>query len=189
VDTFVFRQGAGRLCLDFIRTLRHRGRPDAFEELADGAALAAWAAQCGPVPAGAATATATGPALAHRLREAIFTLVTQRPAGCTPADRDRINEAAGWPPPVPSLGPAGALHYTAADPVAAVLSLVARDALDLATSPVAGRVRECANPECSALFLDNSRPGNRRWCAMGSCGNRAKKTAYRERHPAGARIS
>ncbi|MDT7565775.1 MAG: hypothetical protein QOG76_4399, partial [Pseudonocardiales bacterium] len=30
-----FRHGAGRLCLDFVRTLRHRGRPEVEEELPD----------------------------------------------------------------------------------------------------------------------------------------------------------
>ena len=83
------------------------------------------------------------------------------------------------------MGPDGAVTWTAPDPVTATLSLVARDALALATSPAAGRVRECANPDCSALFVDDSRPGTRRWCAMNSCGNRAKKTLYRDRHAKG----
>ena len=46
-DTVRFREGAGRLCLDFIRTLRYRGTPSQTEELPDGAALAAWIRQCG----------------------------------------------------------------------------------------------------------------------------------------------
>ncbi|MDV9173795.1 CGNR zinc finger domain-containing protein, partial [Streptomyces sp. W16] len=67
------------------------------------------------------------------------------------------------------------------DPVRATLALVARDALDLATSPPLTRVRDCAGPTCGALFLDTSRPGNRRWCSMGTCGNRAKKETLRGR--------
>ena len=43
-----FRQGAGRLCLGYLRTLRYRGRPEVTEELADPEALAAWVGQCGP---------------------------------------------------------------------------------------------------------------------------------------------
>lgn len=50
-DTDRFRQGSGRLCLDFLRTLRHRGRPDAAEELTDPAALAAWVRQFAPARA------------------------------------------------------------------------------------------------------------------------------------------
>jgi predicted RNA-binding Zn ribbon-like protein len=36
------------------------------------------------------------------------------------------------------------------------------------------RVRQCSNPQCGWLFLDNSKSGNRRWCSMSACGNRAK---------------
>ncbi|MFD0576716.1 CGNR zinc finger domain-containing protein [Dactylosporangium darangshiense] len=46
-------------------------------------------------------------------------------------------------------------------------------------SPAAGRLRECADPACNALFLDASRPGSRRWCSMETCGNRAKKQRLR----------
>jgi predicted RNA-binding Zn ribbon-like protein len=61
--------------------------------------------------------------------------------------------------------------------VEATLALVARDALDLVSSADLARVRPCSNPECQVLFLDSSRPGRRRWCSMGTCGNRAKKAA------------
>ncbi|MEV7022740.1 CGNR zinc finger domain-containing protein [Kitasatospora sp. NPDC093558] len=44
------------------------------------------------------------------------------------------------------------------------------------------RVRACANPDCAAWFLDTSRPGSRRWCAMGTCGNRSKKATWRAGH-------
>ncbi|GAA0262401.1 hypothetical protein GCM10009527_068010 [Actinomadura nitritigenes] len=56
---------------------------------------------------------------------------------------------------------------------------MARDALDLVTSPALGRVRACAGADCGALFLDTSRPGTRRWCSMNTCGNRAKKDTQR----------
>ena len=171
-----FRRGAGRLCLDFTRTLRHRGRPDAVDELGTPAALAAWITQFGPLPVTADQAKLD----AATLREALFALVTDG----TP-DLEMINTAAAVPPPAPALGTDGRLRWHAGDPVAATLSLIARDALDLATSPLSERVRECADPDCGALFLDSSRPGNRRWCAMGSCGNRAKKDAFRERHTVG----
>jgi predicted RNA-binding Zn ribbon-like protein len=44
-----------------------------------------------------------------------------------------------------------------------VSALVACDAFDLVTSPAAGRLRECADPDCRVLFLENSRPGAGRW--------------------------
>ncbi|WP_427917467.1 CGNR zinc finger domain-containing protein [Streptomyces sp. cg40] len=174
-----FRQGAGRLCLDFIRTLRHRGSPDAVEELPDAGALSAWVRQCGPC----ATGGGGDAARARDLREAVYVLITAAQAGRLPDARSiaLVNQAAAHPVPVPRLTGAGRLDWRAEDPVRATLALVARDALDLATSPSLTRVRDCAGPACGALFLDDSRPGNRRWCSMGTCGNRAKKETLRGR--------
>jgi predicted RNA-binding Zn ribbon-like protein len=174
-----FRHGAGRLCLDFVRTLRYRGRPDAVEELADPAALAAWVEQFGPCdPAPGRLPDRRSLGEARRLREAIHALLHAAlgVAGPAPATaRSRVNRAAALPPPAPSLGTSGRLRWYADDPVAATLVLVARDALDLVTSDALHRVRACANPGCRILFLDGSRPGTRRWCSMGTCGNQAKK--------------
>ncbi|MDH6135629.1 putative RNA-binding Zn ribbon-like protein [Kitasatospora sp. MAA4] len=181
-----FRQGAGRLCLDYLRTLRRRGMPDATEELTDPAALAAWVRQCGPCGSAAGAADAGQLAEARRLREAVHTLVLagrspQGPGSCPAPDRELVNRWAALPVPTPGLDPAGRLHWHADDPVAATLALLARDSLDLVSSAAIGRVRDCACPECSALFSDTSRPGNRRWCSMDECGNRAKKKALRSR--------
>jgi predicted RNA-binding Zn ribbon-like protein len=185
-----FREGAGRLCLDFVRTLRHRGKGDVTEELADPAALVAWVRQCGPCPAPpAAPPTAAEVRDARALREAVYALLTAAmtsdagtPAGLSTAARARLNQAAALPVPIPRLSPTGALTWHATDPVPATLALIARDALDLATTPaLLPRLRPCASPTCGALFLDHSRPGTRRWCSMDICGNRAKKSALRAR--------
>ncbi|WP_405988265.1 CGNR zinc finger domain-containing protein [Streptomyces sp. NBC_00986] len=175
-----FRQGAGRLCLDFVRTLRHRGSPDVVEELPDAEALLAWVRQCGPCADAAGRLDAAN---ARELREAVHTLIVDARAGLTPDahSRDRVNSAAAHAVPVPRLTSAGQLTRHADDPVRATLSLVARDALDLVTTPSLARLRNCAGPTCGALFLDTSRPGNRRWCSMGTCGNRAKKETLRGR--------
>ncbi|MFC1420175.1 CGNR zinc finger domain-containing protein [Streptacidiphilus cavernicola] len=183
-----FRTGSGRLCLDFLRTLRHRGTLDAIEELADAAALLAWVVQCGPCDlAGQPAAVDAGQLRdAHSLREAVYELVMigRTDGGVSTSSflaRELVNRAAKCPPPVPRVDASGALLWTATDAVAATMSLVARDAIDLVTSAALGRVRECADESCSALFSDNSRPGNRRWCSMGACGNRAKKNGIRSR--------
>lgn len=190
-----FRQGAGRLCLDFVRTLRYRGTSAETEELPDFAAIAAWVAQCGPCGA-----VQAGPDLMHpdaaehgtrrvrALREAVYELIQagRSPGGVAagdPAARDLVNAAAALPVPVPGIDVAGTVRWTAGDPIAATLALLARDAIDLATGDLIGRVRGCASPQCGALFCDTSRPGSRRWCSMDPCGNRAKKTALRARAP------
>lgn len=186
----LFRQGSGRLCLDYLRTLRYRGSGSVVEELTDPAALAGWVRQCGPqvdVPRSAVPPTATDVRDARALREAAYGLITAALTAGGPAvpgatARSRLNRAAAAAVPVPYLTTGGELRRRADDPVTAVLALVARDALELAASAdLLPRLHPCASPECGALFLDNSRPGTRRWCSMDVCGNRAKKSAFRGR--------
>jgi predicted RNA-binding Zn ribbon-like protein len=43
------------------------------------------------------------------------------------------------------------------------------------------RLRRCANPQCRWIMLDRSRSGERRWCSMRACGNRAKVRRFRQR--------
>jgi predicted RNA-binding Zn ribbon-like protein len=46
------------------------------------------------------------------------------------------------------------------------------------------RIRICANETCQWIFFDESRTGQRRWCDMKTCGNRAKARRHRERQKA-----
>lgn len=182
-----FRTGSGRLSLDFIRTLRWRGTDGAFEELATPEALVAWTRQLGPYDEDIPMPTAHELRAAQETREAVYALLkaarATSPADCPPEARALLNEIAAAPTPRPALDDHGTLHYTAGEPIAALLATVARDALDLATSPLIGRVRDCAGANCGAWFLDTSRPGTRRWCSMDRCGNQAKKSTWRSRHP------
>jgi predicted RNA-binding Zn ribbon-like protein len=57
---------------------------------------------------------------------------------------------------------------------ASLLSPVLWSAADLLAGARRARVRQCANPHCRWLFVDDSKSGNRRWCSMAACGNRAK---------------
>lgn len=43
------------------------------------------------------------------------------------------------------------------------------------------RVRRCADPRCHRVFFDTTRNGQRRWCDMETCGNRAKAARHRAR--------
>ncbi|MFF3446646.1 CGNR zinc finger domain-containing protein [Streptomyces sp. NPDC002667] len=184
-----FRSGAGRLCLDFMRTLRLRGSGDATEELATVQDLADWVAQLGPYPADLSIPVPPAAVLvrARELREAVHTLLTAArgdggAATCPAAERELLNTAATAATPVPRLDETGATVYGAEDPVGAVLADIARDAVMLAASPALAQVRACSGPACAAWFLDTSRPGNRRWCSMETCGNKSKKSTWRTRH-------
>lgn len=90
-----------------------------------------------------------------------------------------LNAAAAEPPLTPVLGPGLTLGY-ATPTTRAALSTLARDAIDLFTGPLAGRIRICAADDCGLLFVDASRPGRRRWCSMERCGNLAKVRKYRD---------
>lgn len=43
------------------------------------------------------------------------------------------------------------------------------------------RIRKCASPICTWLFIDTSKNHTRRWCDMRVCGNRAKVRSFRMR--------
>jgi predicted RNA-binding Zn ribbon-like protein len=59
---------------------------------------------------------------------------------------------------------------------------VAHAAAALLTGPDVYRVKQCAG--CPWLFLDRSRNGSRRWCAMTDCGTNEKIRRYVARRAA-----
>jgi predicted RNA-binding Zn ribbon-like protein len=56
--------------------------------------------------------------------------------------------------------------------------LLALSAFDLLQALPLERMRECAGPRCTWIFIDRSRGGQRRWCDMATCGNQAKSKRY-----------
>lgn len=114
------------------------------------------------------------------LREAINRLAR---SGVVPetGDRMELNRWAARPPLAPQLSAQGELVWVSERPVEAALATIARDAIELLSGPLAGRIRECAAEDCALLFVDSSRPGRRRWCAGETCGNRTRTKAYRQR--------
>ncbi len=60
---------------------------------------------------------------------------------------------------------------------------IALSAVALLTTPRdLGRLKLCPGDRCAWLFLDESRNGRRRWCAMETCGNRAKARRHYARY-------
>jgi predicted RNA-binding Zn ribbon-like protein len=62
-----------------------------------------------------------------------------------------------------------------------LLTRIAEVAAQLLTSNEAAQLRACANSGCILLFVDRSKAGQRRWCSMQVCGNRAKVAAHHRR--------
>lgn len=182
-----FHTQTGRLSLDWIATLGDRdGTP--IERLADKSGLERWFATV------AGQAVTCGPGdlqgdddlqAARRLRGAIINVLDRLGAGREPGacDVSTLNRFALSPPPAPQLGRSGRTMQHA-DGISAqtVFGLIARDAIDLFVSGDLARVKQCAAPDCSVHFVDLSRPGQRRWCSMRRCGNRAKKKTFTARH-------
>jgi predicted RNA-binding Zn ribbon-like protein len=155
-----------------------------FESLHEPADLGEWLAApplaavvTVPVSAGELTA-------AKALRQAIWDAAHARaadrslPAGAVAT----INQAAAAAPLLPALAADGTTAGWAS-PVRATqaLSSLAREMIELLSGPLAGRIRECASDNCPLVFVDQSRPGARRWCTMERCGNRHKLRALRAR--------
>lgn len=188
-----FRFVAGQLALDFVNTVDWRGpgRAAGSERLASPAAWRRWLRAAG-LGAGGGTGTAAGERPAgpraveaiHRVRALLhrvfFALgrgraiaVADRTALARLADRALARRelrvgarSAGW-------------HWRrqAADPGAG-LDPVVWDAAQLLVGADRARVRVCDGPGCGWVFVDRSRNGRRRWCAMDLCGGRAKARAY-----------
>ena len=66
--------------------------------------------------------------------------------------------------------------------VLGVLQPIALSTARIVTEANPTRIRQCASSNCMYWFLDTSKSGRRRWCAMSRCGNRAKVAKhYRQR--------
>ncbi|CAM5376910.1 CGNR zinc finger domain-containing protein [Leifsonia shinshuensis] len=120
---------------------------------------------------------------AEMLRAAIGRLARQASRGETlgPADVDVVNLFAATPDIPPVLAGGGRQAGRAMARPHQALGTVARDAVRLFGPDADGRIRECSADDCELVYLDTSRSGNRRWCSMQRCGNRAKVRAHRAR--------
>jgi predicted RNA-binding Zn ribbon-like protein len=93
-------------------------------------------------------------------------------------DVDTVNLFAATPDVPPALEGGRRQAGAAGIRLGQALSSIARDAIAILAAGD-GRIRRCAG--CRRVFHDDSRTGNRRWCSMLTCGNRAKVAAFRAR--------
>jgi predicted RNA-binding Zn ribbon-like protein len=198
-DRFEFN--AGRLCLDFINTVRERPlstRVDIINEYND---LILWAHQAAILTQAetvelaeaahrhprAAAAVLSG---ARRLREALYRVFSARAAGLVvpTADLRTVNRAIARAMARAELvqsSDAFEWKWTELPPrLDRMVWAVARSAAELLTSKDLTSVRECDGYDCGWLFIDVTRNRSRRWCDMATCGNRAKGRRHYERRRA-----
>ena len=175
-DGFRFRGGAN--VIDLPATLQARLSPEPRELLAAPADLARWL-----VSAGLATSTpqvrTEDLATARTLREAIYVLAGTRSGSEARAARERLNEIAAGTPAMPQLASDGGMNLVGT--AGALLVTLAREAVQLFGGDAAGLIRQCQSPTCTLYFIDTSRRGDRQWCSMSACGNKAKAAGFRRR--------
>jgi predicted RNA-binding Zn ribbon-like protein len=183
------------LCLDFANTRYWRGTAEPREELSAFADLVAWCAARSGLPAaraGALAAWATAEPTAAEalliaaveLRETIYRLfhALAEQAVPPPADLERLNRALAAVAERRAIAPTeagfgwrvGEARAPGTPGAMTLLTPVLWSAGDLLVGKRLAKVRHCANPDCEWLFIDDSKSGNRRWCSMSACGNRAK---------------
>lgn len=178
---FPFRSGT--LCLDFVATLAKRGMGD--RELLGGPAEFATWLQAAELPATPNPVTQDDVERIIGLREAIYELTRARVDQRDPAGDavKMVNNVARTGTPASLMSPDGRiLLVPEASPLEEILAIVARDTVELFTGRYGNRIRACIGHDCSLYFVDRSRPGSRRWCAMAACGEKASSATYRQRH-------
>lgn len=182
---------AGRHCLDFANTMSGRGQEHECDKIGDYAALIAWChrgemltepekqdllARAREHPRAAVSAHRT----ATRLRDdlyAVFSAVAngRKPEpGALESVNLVLSEALANLLVVAADGGFAWEWRSRDEALERVLWPIARSAGELLTAAELPRVRQCADPECTWLFLDTSKNHSRRWCVMEVCGNRAK---------------
>lgn len=182
---YELRFDAGRICLDLLATTHPGERLDAPEP------LRAWIVRSGLVPAATPLAHVDSAWLVgfRELRGQIGQLV-RRGTGSDSRGCDlalaHVNALARAATPAPR-----AVRDEEGDLVRqldgtpgcdALLAVIARDAVELLTDPVArASLRECEGDNCPIVYLDSSRGRRRRWCSSEVCGNRERVARHRRR--------
>lgn len=177
-DGFKFRGGSP--ALDLAATVTGRLGAAPRDLLATPADLDRWlvAAELARVPPGS---TEGNLVQARSLREALYRLALSRAedAALPEADRDLLNGYAALPAAPLQLDADGRARLSG--DVRGLLAELAREGVSLLGGDFSGRIRQCEGPPCAVLFVDTSRKGDRRWCSMSACGNKAKAAGWRKR--------
>jgi len=173
-----FKFRSGHRALDLTATVSGRKRNAPSDSLKSATDLGRWIRAAG---LGETKPDDSDLALARSLREAIYGLVAARVRGLKlpKSERLTLNAIAAGQGPFISLSNDGVA--TTFGSVRQLLTGLALEALLLIGGENSSRLRQCEGESCAILFLDESRTGERRWCSMASCGNRAKVRSFRER--------
>ena len=148
-----------------------------------------WALQAARLPAGAAVPDiGATQAIRAAVRELLDAHLEQRSPA--PDALETVNQAAADAPTSPRLTVSADGQLTAGifwdnhDAQARTLAAVAGSVIEVLTGPASGKLRRCANPACSMLFV--AADARRKWCTQNICGNRTRVARHYRRHRADA---
>jgi predicted RNA-binding Zn ribbon-like protein len=177
-DGFRFR--GGHNAIDLPATLQARLKPAPRELLKTPHDLERWLVAAG-LATGPLDANEADLALARELREAIYALANAKlPDGPDSAEALAVlNAIAAKPSATPQLTAQGEIQLVGS--VAALLASLAQEAVWMFGGEAGEHIRKCQSPTCTLFFIDTSRSGDRRWCSMSGCGNKAKVAEFRRR--------
>jgi predicted RNA-binding Zn ribbon-like protein len=181
------------LCLDFANTRYWRGTDEPTETLKSFADVFTWMVAANALDKTTVEAlkrdwSAKGGDYAETiaLREALYRIFSSVAAEAEPRPQDIeiLNRTLMAAPVRAQLVKQDGAYLWRAElkpRLADLLAPVLWTAGDMLAEPRRDRVRLCANEKCVWLFLDDSKSGTRRWCAMSACGNRAKAHRHYQR--------
>ena len=112
----------------------------------------------------------------RRARQALQTVVRENDEVAVTELAGMLNNVVRTPRITPD-GVAWDLHVPDDDRLAAGAVL----AWSSVITEFPGRLRACANHECTQFLVDHSRPGTAKWCSMAVCGNRMKARTHARR--------
>jgi predicted RNA-binding Zn ribbon-like protein len=182
------RLDGGRRCLDFVNTIHDRFAAEPVDYLATPQQYLEWCSRAGLLSRQEADGLAVPSVVlgeARIFREHLHALLGARIDGI-PVPANALRECDRWLHLAwadLSIAPAsteGVSWSAAAFDARLPLKRIALSALEVLREAQPHRLKRCASPDsCGWLFYDDSKGGQRRWCAMETCGTIEKMRRYR----------
>jgi predicted RNA-binding Zn ribbon-like protein len=194
-EGYLYELTGGDICLDFVNTVDMRPTDQPAELIPTYGDYCSWARQAGLLTgeseAQLLRRAARRPAEAETVRrqavaarECLFQILARvSGGGSVPPDlMQQWNRIARQAMARYELAPSkdGFAWRCLSEPsdFDSILWPVVHSAVRLLTGPGVDRIRKCSGLNCNWMFLDTSKRGNRRWCDMTVCGNRAKARRF-----------
>ncbi len=188
------RLDGGRPCLDFVNTIHDRFAGIPLDYLATPQQYVQWCLRTRllePHEADHIAATAGVADEARIFREHLHALLSARIDGTAVpeiarGECDRWLHQAWADLALDTGSPQGVSWSPSAADARLPLKRIALSALDVLSTAEPRRLKRCASADsCGWLFYDDSKGGQRRWCAMEVCGTLEKMRRYRGGEPGG----